>query len=105
MDSGARDADDADEPPPEAGCADEALLGELPPLALLGLLPLLEHPAKIMAAERAAAAKKDEYQERLNRHLRMIVNLLLGCVQDNTERARREKRGARGARKSQPRRE
>ena len=96
MDSGARDADDAelgaDEPPPEAGCADEALLGALPPLALLGLLPLLEHPAKIRAAEKAAAAKKDEYQERLNRHLRMIVNPLLGCVQDNTEQAWREKR-------------
>lgn len=81
MDSGARDAElDADEPPPEAGCADDALLGALPPLALLGLLPLLEHPAKIMAAERAAAAKKDEYQERLNGHLRIMVIPLLGCA-------------------------
>jgi len=72
-DSGALEAElGADEPPPEeAGCADDALFAALPPLALLGLLPLLEHPAKISAAEKAAAAKKDEYQERLNRHLRI----------------------------------
>ena len=84
----------ADEPPlEELGCADDAAFAALPPLALLGLLPLLEHPAKISAAEKAAAAQNDEYQERLNQHLRIIGIPLLGWVQHNTERASKKKGG------------
>lgn len=63
--------------PEELGCADDAVAA-LPPLALFGLLPLLEHPAKINAAEKAAAAQNDEYQERLNEHLRIIWNSSAG---------------------------
>lgn len=69
-----------EEPPAEdAGCAADALA---PPLVLFELLPLLEHPLKISAQARAAAAPNDEYQERLNGHLRIVDSSLLGCIQE-----------------------